>query len=320
VADSRNPEEWPCRGQTGRLVLSYKVSRSLAPGELPPLNDDIPTIGIVHGDLDSVYSRYAPILPSHCAEMPVAAWLMGHIHLPQKRPHRDGCILYPGSLQPLDPSERGVHGPWIVGIEASGVVEAHQLDLATVDYAVVDVDISSATDYEGIKPIVEQACYDYLIQAENERESVQHVTLRLRLTGRTALNAEIARSQGELTELTVEAERIVGTVDRVYVATRPVHDLERIAGSSPPGEVARMLLAMESGDFSEEQRRLLDRCVEQIGQIRSSSAYAGSPDEGADPRERAKEVLYRQGLALLDQIEDQKPTLQTPEQASGREQ
>lgn len=88
-------------------------------GDLERSETDGPTVGVLHCEVGSGDGQYALVRRDALARAPVDAWLLGHIHAPDE--HREGgqLQLYPGSLQPLDPGEPGVHGAWLIeGVHA----------------------------------------------------------------------------------------------------------------------------------------------------------------------------------------------------------
>ena len=109
----------------------------------PSTGDDLPVLGVLHADLDQANSPYAPVRFADLTAAPVAGWLLGHIHRPSFRVEGGRGVLYPGSLQPLDPGERGPHGPWLVTVDAAGSVTADHRPLATVRYDEVVVDLKA---------------------------------------------------------------------------------------------------------------------------------------------------------------------------------
>jgi len=69
-------------------------------------DDGVPTLAIVHGDLDAPGSQYAPLTRAALQARPVALWLLGHIHVPRLvTAPAAPPILYPGSPHALDPGE-----------------------------------------------------------------------------------------------------------------------------------------------------------------------------------------------------------------------
>ena len=138
---------------------------------MPSVGPEVPTIGVLHADLDVAESRYAPVRRADLAASPVAAWLLGHIH----RPSFQNGVLYPGSLQPLDPGERGAHGPWLVTIEGASV-DARQLPLATVRYDEVDVDLGGVEDAAAAERAVIAGVENHLkAVGAAQPDAIQHV-------------------------------------------------------------------------------------------------------------------------------------------------
>jgi predicted phosphodiesterase len=45
--------------------------------------DDVPVLGLVHGDLDAPATRYAPLSAAEMRAKSVSFWLLGHIHTPR---------------------------------------------------------------------------------------------------------------------------------------------------------------------------------------------------------------------------------------------
>jgi DNA repair exonuclease SbcCD nuclease subunit len=109
---------------------------------------DVPTLALLHCDLDQHGGAYAPVMRRDLeAVEAVDAWLLGHIHAPSHealaspRP-----IGYLGSLCGLDPSETGVHGPWRLTVEGGRAFELEQLPLAPLAWAAVDVQVDGLED------------------------------------------------------------------------------------------------------------------------------------------------------------------------------
>ena len=65
-----------------------------------PVDDGLPTIGMLHCDLDQPASSYVPVARAELKRQPVSFWLLGHIHgflLDETLP--GAPLLYPGSPQ-----------------------------------------------------------------------------------------------------------------------------------------------------------------------------------------------------------------------------
>ncbi|MFC1452477.1 exonuclease SbcCD subunit D [Verrucomicrobiota bacterium] len=77
---------------------------------------DLPSIGLIHCDLDASTSRFAPVRRSDFARALLDFWALGHIHIPSELQPGDR-FGYLGSLVGLDPGETGCRGPWLLTVE-----------------------------------------------------------------------------------------------------------------------------------------------------------------------------------------------------------
>lgn len=278
--------------------------------DLPPA--DVPTVGVLHADLDQPESPYAPVSRRDLNAAPVAAWLLGHIHKPAQHAHRDGCILYPGSPQPLDPGEEGTHGPWLVDVRPDGRVAARQIPLSTIGYITLEVPLEAVEDRAGFERVVTSAVREHLASTTEAHGDLLCVVYRLRCFGRTRVHRELPAWCDELRDgLRPSSRNATAFVDRIALETRPAVDLEALAQrKDPPGMLARLLLELEQGEPSEATAALVRRAAAKMGDVWSSSAHAPlRQEERTSTRptlEEAQLLLQRQGLLLLDALMDQK--------------
>lgn len=70
-------------------------------------NGAMHTVGLVHADIGG-QGDYGPTPIDDFAKSGVSAWVVGHVHAPQR--FLDGQVVYPGSPQALDWGETGEHG------------------------------------------------------------------------------------------------------------------------------------------------------------------------------------------------------------------
>lgn len=274
--------------------------------DLPP--SDLPTVGIVHGDLDHPASRYAPLERTRLRAFPVRAWLLGHVHKPVCHEEPDPLILYPGSLQPLDPGEEGNHGPWLVEVDPDGTATARQLPMASLCYASLEVDVSDAASDAALRQATVRAIEDDVEQRVQQCERLRHVVYRLCCTGRTSLHRRV-QSYGDVIvdELEVSFENTTAVVDDVVVETRPDVDLHALARSSdPPGALARLLLDLEQDELDEVEADLLRDVERALERIHRANAYAplrrdAATREPPGPSD-VRTMLLRRGMLLLDAL------------------
>lgn len=265
---------------------------------------DIPIIAVVHGDLDGGQSAYAPLNGTVMQMQPVSVWLLGHIHAPKWISGSGAPILYPGSLQPLDPGEPETHGPWLIKITQDGSLEAEQLPLATVRYETVSIDVSDLSTIEQIESKVSDSLRLRTEELSKQLPNLLRVVYRLELSGRSRLYRELKRQNwSDLLQSELNSGSLHGTVDSITPSVTPDRDLHEIAGfGDPPAVVAQWLIDLKAQDMSEE---LLRDAHDAISKVYQSRAYAplNDPEMEAGSAER---LLIEQGELLLDELMNQK--------------
>ncbi|HLE84999.1 MAG TPA: DNA repair exonuclease [Thermoanaerobaculia bacterium] len=312
----------------GKNVREDPVARY----DLAPPGDDAPLLGLVHGDLGQPASTNAPLARASLERAGPAAWLLGHVHKPELFELAGGrWALYPGSPQPLDPTEEGPHGAWLLELEAGRLGRPRQVPLATVRWETVEVDLSGARDLE--------ECQDRLaVRARNaaretfeaDRSDLSHLVLKARLVGRTQAHrrlAGLARALMEETLLDFDVGGGRAALGQVRVATRPPIDLRRLAtADDSPGLLAGLLLALEgeagAGATEAPLPALVDLRAgvqERVRAVYDHRPYLpvraqDEPEEdpgGGDGRERLARVASDLLDALLAQKET-RPELEAP--------
>ena len=284
----------------------------------PGAEGSLPTVGILHGDLDAPGSAYAPVSTLDLGASGASAWLLGHVHAPRlDAPRADAAsgplVLYPGSPQPLDPGETGAHGAWIVEIADDGTATAEMLPLATVRYDGIAIDLEGAQSATDLRERVAAGLRDYGAAVRDESPALRRAVVRLTLKGRTpayrAVESVVAELEaaGETT-----SGSLVVTIDRVDDRARPALDLARLAeGSGPVATLAGLARRLEDGTPSEGDLGLIRHGVEALQQARSARVFEPLARHGRlEPDLQAEAVvrLRRQTYRLLDQALAQQPS------------
>ena len=274
----------------------------------PALDPDVPTVGVLHADL-ATSSAYAPVTLAELRAQPVAAWLLGHVHAPALHEAEGAApVLYPGSPQPLDPGEPGVHGAWMVEVAPAGV-RARLVPLATVEYARLDVDLGDADSAGDLRSVVLDAVRERAAGARAQNPGLRHLSLRLRLVGRTGA---FAHAEALATELRAGDAFAAGgldvSLDTVENAARPALALDHLAvGSGPVATLAGLALRLDAAEtpdaLGDADRRLLDRAAEAVRTARRAAPFeplAAAARLTGDPETEALGRLRHQTHRLLD--------------------
>lgn len=268
---------------------------------LPPSENF--TIGVVHGDMDG-QSGFAPLDKQDLDALPVDLWLLGHVHAPKLYRDNRAPVLYPGSLQPLDPGEPGIHGPWMITIDDRDLIQANQLPLASVRYEEIAIDVSGRQQIGDVNISVTEQLDQFARELTKHHPLLQHLSCRLKLTGQTRLHRTL--STDRLTNVDTYDTQVADcsvSIDRISIDTTPTRDLNEIAQlkNDPPGILARWLLELEKTD----DHNLLKRARRAATTVYQSAGFKRLDESEPDPETLAK-LVTQQAMLLLDELLAQK--------------
>lgn len=273
---------------------------------------DTPILGLLHADLDVPRSSYAPVMLSDLQTRPVALWLLGHVHVPKLRRARHGApVLYPGSLQPMDPGESGVHGAWLLELQPLAPAEPRIIPLASVRYAAPAVDVTGVSNIGELRTLVNERLRSSIATlVEESGARLRVLSLRLGIHGSTALHRQIEHELAQLREdFDWRSGDASAFIESVSAATRPVRDLDALARGDDAvallARLARDLGASSGNDASGTP--LLDEVRGAATALLDARQYrhvAGLLDAFSDDSLRA--LAAQQSLSLLDELLAQK--------------
>jgi DNA repair protein SbcD/Mre11 len=272
--------------------------------------DGVPVLGLLHADLDQPASRHAPVALASLRSLPVDFWLLGHVHRHSIHEQPGGAtVLYPGSPQPMDPGEPGAHGAWLLEIDSGGRFSTRHLPLATVRYDTLEVDVGGVEAEGELDRRVTDAVAAELRRVEEDAGPLRHLSLRLRLTGRTPLHRTLrARRSDFAAELEVSHGGVTAVVERVDIVTRPPRDLRQLSlGQDAVGILAKLLLGLEEQSLDAEHARLVQSVALRASQVRSARPYLPLGDSGDSlATTEVQAILGEQAMHLLDELLAQK--------------
>jgi DNA repair protein SbcD/Mre11 len=312
-------ERWTLRDADGAARLhvdgwsfpaAHHHADPTASHHLPPPDDGAPVVGLLHCDVDSSDTRYAPVTAAALTRVPVTAWVLGHVHAPRLREEPGRApVLYPGSLLALRPVERGPRGAWLVEVAPGRAPRFRQIPLSAVRYDIATVDLEGVAEQDGVRAAVVAAVAGRLETLVNgDVGPLEVVSCRVHLTGRTPLHSRLGRLLADLGDLDLaERHGVRLVVERIVAETRPALDLDDLArGSDAPALLARLLLELDDagGGVADEA---LGRAARAAAGILSRPYYSGLAEPSdADPDPGLQAVVRRQASQLLDELVRQK--------------
>lgn len=274
-------------------------------------NDDIPTVGLLHCDCGVAASSYGPVALADLKALGPQVWLLGHIHKPAVLSAEDPLILYPGSPQGLDSSERGAHGAWIITLRAGETPSLEMLPLAVLRWECVDVSVEGLAQEAVLQQRVVEAIRTTHEQIREQLGPARKVGCRLCLAGRTPLHRHVG-AIGTLIQqdLSPTFDGVDYFIESFEDLTRPDVSLEDLARSNDPaGLLAQRLVLLESRQPIDDYRAIIADARDAIEAQSSAPTFASLPDvAGPMSEEQVRSVLLKAGLAALDQMLAQKET------------
>jgi exonuclease SbcD len=267
---------------------------------------DIPTVGLLHCDLDHSKSVYAPV-PSRAFEAaPGVAWLLGHVHKPSIL-NNGRPVGYLGSLVGLDPGEPGAHGPWLARVSEDGSVSIDQQPLAPIRWESESVPIdvlSDATDdriADELASLVDDGMHAIHRRIGATLGATRVVGCRLRLVGRSRTHRRLIAVANEIRGVSRMHGDVVYFVEKIIDDAGPALDLAQLSeANDPPGLLARRILALQRG--GPEAERLVAGATAVIGEVVRLARNDLEEDDLATGEERARELLLRAGMKALEEL------------------
>jgi DNA repair exonuclease SbcCD nuclease subunit len=272
---------------------------------------DTPILGLLHADLDVPRSSYAPVSLADLQTRPVALWLLGHIHVPRLISSRHGApVLYPGSPQPMDPGEPGVHGAWLVELRPLAPADPRLIPLASVRYDAPPIDVTGAASIADLRALVNDMLRSSIAKLVDESGGrLRALSLRPTVTGSTTLHREIEREMAKLRDdFEWRGGEASAFIDEVSVRTRPARDLDALArGDDAVALLARLALALSSGGHDVVSAPVMDGARDVSATLLSAKQYRYIDDLRHSFDDDALRLLAaQQSLSLLDELLSQK--------------
>lgn len=214
----------------GRSYATAATRANLARGFRRDSGDET-VIGVLHANVGGQegYEPYAPCTLEDLRAAGVDYWALGHIHK-----HADLLdeprSRYSGSPQGLNPKEDGPHGCYLVTMERGRVIAEEFVPTAAVVWAREAMPAEELDTLDAVRAAVTDAC-----ERARAAASGTPVVLRLDVTGRTPVHADLARGES-FAELVSEVreEQLAGSpwvwLDRVRNLTAPALDIGFLRG------------------------------------------------------------------------------------------
>jgi DNA repair exonuclease SbcCD nuclease subunit len=280
----------------GRSFATSQVTDNLALGFQRGANDPY-AVGVLHSNVGQRegWDNYAPSSVDDLRAAGMDYWALGHVHV-AGRVMDNPPALYPGSTQGLNPTEEGPRGCYVVHLDEDGAIEEF-VETASVRWRSLSIESSDVQGIDDLRTALELACVGI-----RESSAGLPVIVRLELTGRTAVHADLGRP-GVLADLVADLRQDQLDldpwiwVDRILDRTRPMIDLDVIlAEEGLRGDLAR--IARDLAQDPVEAGRFLEDVLAPV-----QFALAAQPEIDIE----AEEVVARALDLCLDLLSEEEP-------------
>jgi exonuclease SbcD len=283
-----------------------RVRESPLAGYEPALEGETPVLGLLHADLDVSGSDYAPVTLGELQATPVHCWILGHVHAPALH-ERAGAppVLYPGSPQPMDPGEPGLHGVWLLELRPGVPARPRRIPLATVRYETLSIELGEVRQAGELRPYVVEQIRSAAADYARESEGLRYLSLRLRLVGSTPLHGKVETELARLPDdLALEVNGAEVLVERVDDETRAPHDLRGLAvGSDAVAVLARLIQALDAGETTPEMDGLLRAAEGAARELLAAKRYQPIADVSRElGRDALRAAVLHEARRLLDTL------------------
>lgn len=291
-----------------RYVRQSPVAQLLAePLEEP--SSPIPRIGLLHADLNASGGHYAPIRQAELENTGYDAWLLGHIHKPSLESLAASTKSRPsgylGSLIGLDPSETGPHGPWLLRVPSTGVLQLEQVPLAPLRWEHITVSINDLENVEDVPDRLLNKAKKFVRKLGESGVAPRALGLRVRLTGACSRYEEIRQrlTAGEWNGVGRVVDGTAVFFNKIIDAMELQPDLEKIAkGDDPAALMAQRILTLGRNDA--QSRTLLEKARAELDAVAREDIWSPVQDHrnATEPlsNDALRDILVRSGKASLN--------------------
>lgn len=213
-------------GGRGYYARSFPQDRDVSEGitwancceALPGSYEPDFTIGVIHTGLNIDPTR-SPVEPRELMRRGLDYWACGHIHQKVLIPPDAPVIAFSGCPQGRAIQETGDHGILFVTLSDDEPNRVEFIPTAPVVWQRFEVDVSSCETITQIQEKIQATQF-----ALNARSHAQHMICRVRLTGTTALHAQLTDQVREDMRHALNDSYDFFFIDAITGATRPPVD------------------------------------------------------------------------------------------------
>ncbi len=281
------------------------------------ISPELPSIGLLHTQIDAASSPYAPVSTSRLTSSVVNTWVLGHIHKPCDLDGDLKKYYYPGSPLSLSSKEPGEHGPLLFEIENNTIKKPERVLLSPLRFEQLSVDVTGADSHLILReriintlkikgesilkshPELKNIIVDLIIEGEhNSPDTVQKWC--------SGIEESLALNIGYSLQLNVRS------ID--FLLHIPMDQLIQLSGQNTPlGVLANIISLIEQGNENETINSMVKEWISDYNTILSSATFSPLSNDintsdmrGNELEEFAKRAILKESYRLLGTLRNQK--------------
>ena len=279
------------------------------------LDPNAVTIGLLHGEVDSLESKYGPISLSELKFTSAEAWILGHIHKPIEFSPKAPYIAYPGSPHALDPGEPGSHGPILIEVHGKNDIKVERIPLSPIRYEKISVVVEPEDDEASVRDSITSTLLQEGQRLLPELEPVAFLVYDIVLEGTHKAVNDLFNWTSQVVQ-DYEQELETGTritVRKVENNVQPaVENLEELAENpSPAGKLAETILAIQREKTTPFLNKLTESWKVKFQKLNKAGTYSPLQQDGRLSEyddEMARRAILHECNQLLNELINQQQT------------
>jgi exonuclease SbcD len=295
------------------FTKQYTREDPLSMFRMPETDPGIPTIGLLHGDVYTQGSKYAPVNVEKLKTIRIDVWILGHIHKPDVLNDVNPYVCYPGSPLALSGKETGIHGPLLFTVNNNNVNKPERVILSPVRFEDIAIDITGTEDKENFRLRLTGGIMETAESLEGECPDSKCLVCSIECTG-IHKDASLLESWSKELADNYELGRHGDTT--IYVRAVSINVVPEITNirelsdqKTPVGFLAGIITAIEDGKDDERLSQLINKWKDDYRRINRSDTYLplSKDRESGDLADKAaRRYLLRESRRLLGELLKQK--------------
>jgi DNA repair exonuclease SbcCD nuclease subunit len=258
-------------------------------------------IGLLHTALEGRdgHARYAPCQVSALVNHGYEYWALGHVHR-REIVKNEPWIVFPGNLQGRHARETGDKGATLVDVQGDRVSSLEHRALDVVRWFALDVDVSSATDLDGVLDAVRERLQSVVVTGADGRLAA----VRVRIVGSSSAHAELERStarlEAEVRALALDLRSTEVWIEKVVLALRAPKARALGLGDDALGQMLRGIRSLENDPAA------LTELAQEVADLRRklpADLFEGPDALDLESEDAMRELLSEVAQSIIPSLE-----------------